>query len=333
MYDTDDTTAHEPTEKRSLRFATDLEADVSLTDWTALRVHRVIFDETESQFALLEALQTAADGVDILEFEHRLSSCGFDVDGSVVKLARRAVAGERRALWDLIRYARRLGHDEMGQPQSALEDALAFTRLLGYSNPQQTIAIGLNAAFRETRRDQADEIIEYVLTLSESVDVVLGGSEIDRVYLHNYYGDILPSSVTNPCNDTRNDYSITTLVDVVGTDGLAVEILRTVGETESGHMAYSALQSAFSQYDRTTVSRRLNEKLIEYGLCEKYGARGNLRIEILDKGALYLEELAKEKERQKALQDYVTNTPKPNHNTRVITDRPRGGREDDHRPT
>ncbi|RLM83492.1 transcriptional regulator, partial [Haloarcula sp. Atlit-7R] len=116
-------------------------------------------------------------------------------------------------------------------------------------------------------------------------------------------------------------------------DGLAVEILRTVGETESGHMAYSALQSAFSQYDRTTVSRRLNEKLIEYGLCEKYGARGNLRIEILDKGALYLEELAKEKERQKALQDYVTNTPKPNHNTRVITDRPRGGREDDHRPT
>jgi len=133
---------------RSLRFATDLEADVSLTDWTALRVHRVIFDETESQFALLEALQTAADGVDILEFEHRLSSCGFDVDGSVVKLARRAVAGERRALWDLIRYARRLGHDEMGQPQSALEDALAFTRLLGYSNPQQTIAIGLNAAFQ-----------------------------------------------------------------------------------------------------------------------------------------------------------------------------------------
>jgi len=74
---------------------------------------------------------------------------------------------------------------------------------------------------------------------------------------------------------------------VVGTDGLAVEILRTVGETESGHMAYSALQSAFSQYDRTTVSRRLNEKPIEYGLCEKYGARGNLRIEILDKGALY----------------------------------------------
>jgi len=63
----------------------------------------------------------------------------------------------------------------MGQPQSALEDALAFTRLLGYSNPQQTIAIGLNAAFRETRRDQADEIIEYVLTLSESVDVVLVG--------------------------------------------------------------------------------------------------------------------------------------------------------------
>jgi len=52
MYDTDDTTAHEPTEKRSLRFATDLEADVLLTDWTALRVHRVIFDETESQFAL-----------------------------------------------------------------------------------------------------------------------------------------------------------------------------------------------------------------------------------------------------------------------------------------
>jgi len=65
MYDTDDTTAHEPTEKRSLRFATDLEADVLLTDWTALRVHRVIFDETERVNLRFEALQTAADGVDI----------------------------------------------------------------------------------------------------------------------------------------------------------------------------------------------------------------------------------------------------------------------------
>jgi len=160
------------------------------------------------------------------------------------------------------------------------------------------------------------------------------GQRSTECTLHNYYGDILPSSVTNPCNDTRNDYSITTLVDVVGTDGLAVEILRTVGETESGHMAYSALQqSAFSQYDRTTVSRRLNEKLIEYGLCEKYGARGNLRNRDSRQRSVVPEELAKEKERQKALQDYVTNTPKPNHNTRVITDRPREGREDDHRPT
>jgi len=75
--------------------------------------------------------------------------------------------------WDMMRW---------DSHRASLEDALAFTRLLGYSNPQQTIAIGLNAAFRETRRDQADEIIEYVLTLSESVDVVLGGSEIDRVY-------------------------------------------------------------------------------------------------------------------------------------------------------
>jgi len=130
MYDTDDTTAHEPTEKRSLRFATDLEADVLLTDWTALRVHRVI--STRQRVNLrFEALQTAADGVDILEFEHRPSSCGFDVDGSVVKLASTSCRRRETGLWDLIRYARRLGHDEMGQPQSALEEP----RLLGYSNP------------------------------------------------------------------------------------------------------------------------------------------------------------------------------------------------------
>jgi len=113
MYDTDDTTAHEPTEKRSLRFATDLGRTSRLQTGPPFRVHRVIFDETESQFALLEALQTAADGVDILEFEHRLSSCGFDVDGSVVKLARRAVAGETGSVgldsvcatvWDMMRW-------------------------------------------------------------------------------------------------------------------------------------------------------------------------------------------------------------------------------------
>jgi len=99
----------------------------------------------------------------------------------------------------------------------------------------------------ETRRDQADEIIEYVLTLSESVDVVLGGSRSTECTCTTTTAIFSHRGVTNPCNDTRNDYSITTLVDVVGTDGLAVEILRTVGETESGHMAYSALQSAFSQ--------------------------------------------------------------------------------------
>jgi len=77
--------------------------------------------------------------------------------------------------WDMMRW---------DSHRAPLEDALAFTRLYwAIATPQQTIAIGLNAAFRETRRDQADEIIiEYVLTLSESVDVVLGGSEIDRVY-------------------------------------------------------------------------------------------------------------------------------------------------------
>jgi len=70
----------------------------------------------------------------------------------------------------------------MGQPQSAFRGRSRSLVYWAIANPQQTIAIGLNAAFRETRRDQADEIIEYVLTLSESVDVVLGGSEIDRVY-------------------------------------------------------------------------------------------------------------------------------------------------------
>jgi len=135
MYDTDDTTAHEPTEKRSLRFATDLEADVLFyrldrPSGSSSNLRR----DRESICASRHYKQRRTVST-YLEFEHRLSSCGFDVDGSVVKLARRAVAGERRALWDLIRYARRLGHDEMGQPQSALEDALAFTRLLGYSNP------------------------------------------------------------------------------------------------------------------------------------------------------------------------------------------------------
>jgi len=68
---------------------------------------------------------------------------------------------------------------------------------------------------------------------------------------------------------------------------------------------------AFSQYDRTTVSRRLNEKLIEYGLCEKYGALAETyESRFSTKERCTLEELAKEKERQKALQDYVTNTPK-----------------------
>jgi len=120
---------------------------------------------------------------------------------------------------------------------------------------------------------------------------------------------------------------------VVGTDGLAVEILRTVGETESGHMAYSALQSAFSQYDRTTVSRRLNEKLIEYGLCEKYGARGNLRIEILDKGALYPRRISQRERATKGPSGLRYEHPKTKPQYPCNHGPPSGGREDDHRPT
>jgi len=75
--------------------------------------------------------------------------------------------------WDMMRW---------DSHRAPLEDASRSLVYWAIATPQQTIAIGLNAAFRETRRDQADEIIEYVLTLSESVDVVLGGSEIDRVY-------------------------------------------------------------------------------------------------------------------------------------------------------
>jgi len=76
---------------------------------------------------------------------------------------------------------------------------------------------------------QADEIIEYVLTLSESVDAStwsLVGQRSTECTCTTTTAIFSHRGVTNPCNDTRNDYSITTLVDVVGTDGLAVEILR-----------------------------------------------------------------------------------------------------------
>jgi len=302
----------------------DTQSAIHPDSWTLTALHGSVFDSEGVQEATIETLQELASDTTTETFFNRFDELGITdcCDGLVESYARSAMQGDRDALFDLLRLLRQLGSKATVGLQTRSEDIHSVARLFELTEVTPTIEIQLNAEFRETRRSQVDELVDYILTLSRGAEIVLCGSAIDRQYLRHHYGEKLPESVT-VSNNAGRQLAPTALLDEVGYDNLAVTMLRSISENSNGLIAYNALQTEFSQYARPTISRALNEVLSDAGLIEMYGSRGDRRIELLASGYEYLDYLDDCIDVQNTESDCVTETPQLQCNNRVDNNSPR----------
>ena len=310
-----------------LRFTNDLTGGKTFDSYTPTGVHRELFKKgSELSVAAVEAIHDIATGKDTKAFRESLEAAGLDIlDGLLVSLSTRTVRGDGRALSHFFELLESLGGKTTNDLSSTTGDMVRAVRLFELATVTPTVRVRLNESFRETRRDQQETIIEYLLALSQGVDVVIVGSEIDRAYLRTEFGKVLPSNVTDSCNHPHDSAPVDELTTVVGTDTLSTEILRTMTDEFGGSIGYDELKAVFSQYDRSTLSRALNEDLLPNGLVDKYGKRGSQRLDVLQHGYDYVDHIEELESRQKTLSESVTDTPQCYNNSRVDTTDSRKG--------
>lgn len=276
--------------------------------------------------AAVEAIHDIATGKDTKAFRESLEVAELDIlDGLLVSLSTRTVRGDGRALTHFLELLESLGGKTTNDLSSTTDDMVRAVRLFELSTVTPTVRVRLGESFRGTRRDQQETIIEYLVALSQGADVVIVGTEIDRAYLRTEFGKVLPSNVTDSCNHHRELAPVDELATVVGTDTLPAEILRTITDRFGGSVAYNELKAVFRQYDRSTLSRALNEDLLPNRLVDKYGKRGSQRLDVLQRGYDYVDHIEELESRQKTLSESVTDTPQCYNNSRVDTTDPREG--------
>lgn len=304
-----------------LRFTNDLAGGTVFDSYTPTGVHRELFRKgSELSVAAVEAIRDIATGKDTNAFRESLEAAGLDIlDGLLISLSTRTVRGDGRALSHFFELLECLGGKTTTDLPSTTDDMIRAVRLFELSTVTPTVRVRLNESFRQSRRDQQETIIEYLVALSQGVDVVIVGTEIDRAYLRTEFGKVLPSNVTDSCNHPHDSAPVDELTTVVGTDTLSTEILRTITDEFGGSIGYDELKAVFSQYDRSTLSRALNEDLLPNGLVDKYGKRGSQRLDVLQHGYDYVDHIEELESRQKTLSESVTDTPQCYTNSRVDT--------------
>jgi len=299
-----------------LSFSTSGEAQ-QFDSYAPSKVHRELFD-TGSELALnvVASIYDIATGKDTRAFRQTLEAAGLDsiLDGLVTTLATETAKQRTEYAYQLIRVVPRLGGNT-NNLSSTTDDIERFAALFELSNVTPTVRIRVGPEFRETRVDQQRATLGYLLALSQGMDVVLVGSDLDRRYLSKKFGELLPSSVTDSCNDRRGSLPTDELLNTVGVDSVSVDLLERIADSPNGSIGYNRLKREFSEYDRTTVSRYLHTDLVATGLVEVYGKRGSKQIDVLPVGDEYLTYLDGLNAVEKAPFETVRETPKPSNNT------------------
>lgn len=293
------------------------------------RVHRELF-HTGSELALsvVGATYDIADGMDAKAFRETLEATEIDsiLGGLVTTLAVETAKLRTDSACQLVRLGSRLGGniDDLNSTRGDIE---RFVSLFELSAVTPTVRVELGHGFRQTRNSQQRATLGYLLALSQGANVVLVGSDIDRRYLSKKFGELLPSSVTDSCNDRRGSLPTDELLTTVGVDSVSVDLLKRIADSPNGSIGYNRLKRAFSEYDRTTVSRYLNANLVANGLVEIYGERGSKRVDVLPAGDEYLTYLDELNTVEKGGSETVSETPKRSNNTVCKHDSDSGGRE------
>jgi len=194
-----------------------------------------------------------------------------------------------------------LGFDALPSGPLAVFDATDTT---------PTIAIRLGGEFRERRRDQREETLSLLVTLSEACDVRVVATGLTARWLAHEHSSQLPTDFAEECSslgqpDTAVDELVAEARSRLDPDSRAVSILRDLANEPGETLPYHGLRAQHSVSD-SRVSQILGT-LEDLKLAERVGPRSNKRVELRPAGSALLDVLDAEIGRQAELDSAISD--------------------------
>jgi len=279
-------------------------------------------------------LTAVTDYDEFLVTTQKLGIEGED-QGDIAKLLYRTGRGEEKAAWELLRYWRELGSNQLSVDQMI---GLAQLLVLAYLDHEQRNKLADDQCipdqdrppkicmkiepdgFLDLDRGQRSDICRLLSTLACSVDVQLCVTTLTEAYLRNQHKHELPC-VSDWENSPINDEHVATALTELDPDSLPVTILNTLRDEPTETLSYSQLYSTTPR-SKSRV-RQCIATLKEYNAVEKTGSHSNRLISLTATGTKILSTIHKTKGTQSNLDRFdqseasVSDPPKSQSEGRV----------------
>lgn len=197
--------------------------------------------------------------------------------------------------------------------------------LLEAAEVTPTIAIVVDAEFRQQRRNQREEILGMIAALAHFADTHVIGSLLTRRWLANEHRAELPGvgeERSAGLSPGAVDAAVATAATELSVGDRAVRILELLADRDAETLAYHALDAELT-VARETMRTHV-KRLADLDLVSTFGPTQDRRVELTAAGRQFVDE---EIAVQRRLTEGVGETRKPSADSRVSTRMHEGGKK------
>jgi len=299
-------------------------ADVrlELDDRPPSAVWREVFAPDGLRIAAVDAARAFAAGRTVPELYDALDD--LDVPAFLATLIRDLAAGTHAESGNTTPYDLGIAVGRLFDLTAggiSIEDALGVVRLFErVDDVSPSVAVRIDAAFFERRRDQRETICRLLDALAAGADVTIYGSPIElRRLATDHRADL--AGVSESWDQPRDSTPVSAALERLGRDGRPVEFLRTIAD-EPGEATTTSALYASATVSRSRV-RQVLGTLDDVGCIETYGSQQNRFVEVTSTGREFLAEIG----RQSTLNSGVSDTVQSSQQFRVNPSEDGGGEE------
>lgn len=296
-------------------------ADVHLdVELTVSGLHQAFFETERARELLLEGVRDLVAGQTPAEARETLREAGITaLDGFYATLCTQAAGGDERAVWELLSLTRKLGtgQDHFNLRSGRGDISSGAVALFASSAVTPHLSIRLGGDFFERRRAQREDVLRFLLELSEGARVTIAASGLVEGRLWREHRDLLPASVTERVRarlrsaDDGDADLVERALGELDPDGRHASVLSRLAEEPSELLTYGRLQDMES-VGRSYV-RKLKSELSDLGLVEGVQHADEPALMLTPAGRDYVDALDQYRTDQAVLPDFggcVTETPK-----------------------
>jgi DNA-binding transcriptional ArsR family regulator len=289
--------------------AVDSVSETTLTDVPPTTVVNELLSSFEFFEVLVEASREILAGQTWTDAVEELQERGLEHD--LVWAFARIARGNRHAVVDLFDALEAVGRDR------GIDDLRPVIGLLQDVTVTPTVQVEIQDDWWNRRRDQREAICELLALLAQGSDVRIVGSPIEQRRLATEHRANLPG-VSDHCNRGPSRPPTAVAEDaaaVLDGDGRPIKMLRSLTDEPTQTLSYNALYAEAS-VSEGRVRQTIGE-LEGMGLVATFQTSSGKAVELLGGGEKLVEIVDAEIGRQSRLDECVSASPNPSHNSRV----------------